>query len=191
MRYKITEQFARSEEKVIAEFSELNDSRIFIAKKLTTAELEKQKIIFRLYDDSDLLHELNRENISVAYAKYAEGNGDLNLTQLPFHVMVNAENTLEKREIANFNDKNHANLFIMSKCESDKTLGDNALFFLFKEQNLIDTLNKTIGIHRKKETTRFTGNEKGAKFHPTPMPRRPTPPGGPSDCWIEEDSDNN
>ncbi|PWY54305.1 hypothetical protein DGG96_17810 [Legionella qingyii] len=191
MRYKVTEQFARGEEKIIAEFSDLNDTHLFIAKKSAYTELEKQNIIFRLYDDSDLLHEFNREHISVAYAKYAEGNGDLNFVQFSFHVMIKTENTLEKTGIANFNDKNDANLFMVGKCETDKTLLDSDLLFLFKEQNLIDTLNRTITIHRKKETTRVTRNEKGAKFHPTPMPRRPTPPGGPSDCWIEEDDENN
>ncbi|WP_131794978.1 hypothetical protein [Fluoribacter gormanii] len=191
MRYIITEQFARGEENVIAEFSYLNDSHLFIAKKLAHTELEKQKIIFRLYDDSDLLKEFNRENISVSHAKYAEGNGDLNFVQLSFYVMIKTENEPEKKKIANFNDKDDANLFMVGKCESDETLHDSDLLFLFKEQNLMDTLNRTITIHRKKETTRFAGNEKGTKFHPTPMPRRPTPPGGPSDCWIEEDEEHN
>lgn len=190
MRYKITEQFARGEEKVIAEFSELNDTRIFLAKKLESADLEKQKIIFRLYDDSDLLHELNRENISVSYAKYAEGNGDLNLIQFPFHVLIKLEDSLEKRGIANFNNKNDANLFIINKCESDETVQDNTLFFLFKEGNMIDTLSRVVSTHRKNEAARFAKNEKGARFHPTPLPNRPTPPGGPSDCWIEEDDEN-
>ncbi|AWN74964.1 hypothetical protein LEAN103870_15930 [Legionella anisa] len=190
MRYKITEQFARGEEKVIADFSELNDTHIFLAKKSANADLEKQKIIFRLYDNSDLLHEINRETISVAHANYAEGNGDLYLIQLPFHVMFKAQDVLEKREIANFNDKNDANLFIIGKCESDESIQDNDLFFLFKEQNLIDTLTRIINTHREKEATRTTKNEKGAKFHPTPMSRRPIPPGGPSDCWVEEDDDN-
>lgn len=190
MRYKITEQFARGEEKVIADFSELNDTHIFLAKKSANADLEKQKIIFRLYDNSDLLHEINRETISVAHANYAEGNGDLYLVQLPFHVMFKGQDVLEKREIANFNDKNDANLFIISKCESDESIQDNDLFFLFKEQNLIDTLTRIINTHRGKEAMRTTKNEKGAKFHPTPMSRRPTPPGGPSDCWVEEEVDD-
>lgn len=99
MRYKITEQFARGEEKVIADFSELNDTHIFLAKKSANADLEKQKIIFRLYDNSDLLHEINRETISVAHANYAEGNGDLYLIQLPFHVMFKAQDVLEKEKL--------------------------------------------------------------------------------------------
>ncbi|KTD74136.1 hypothetical protein [Legionella tucsonensis] len=190
MRYKITEQFARSEEKVIAEFNELNDARIFLTKKSANADLEKQKIIFRLYDDFDLLHEINREHISVAYAKYAEGNGDPNLIQLSFHVMIKIQKALEKRGIANFNDKNDANLFIISKCKSDESIQDNDLFFLYKGQNLIDTLTRIINTHREKEAARISRNEKGAKFHPTPMPRRPVPPGLLNDCWVEEDNDD-
>ncbi|CAM2925563.1 Uncharacterised protein [Legionella steigerwaltii] len=189
MQYKITEQFARGEEKVIAEFNEFSDTKLFITKKIANSDQEKQKIIYRLYDDSDLLHELNKENISVAYAKYAEGNGDLNLIQLPFLLMSKQENLQAKREIARFAEQNDANLFMMTKCETDTTTQDNDLFFLFKNQSLIDTLNRVINSHRQKEAVRFTGNEKGATFHPTPLPNRPTPPGGPSDCWIENDED--
>lgn len=52
------------------------------------------------------------------------------------------------------------------------------IFFIFKEQNLIDTLNKILCIHRKIKSDRSKENERGAKFHPTPLSRRPTPPGG-------------
>lgn len=187
MRYKITEQFARGEEKLIAEFNELKNINLFLTKKVANSAHEKQKIIYRIYDDSDLLDVLNNENVSVAYAKYAEGNGDLNIIQLPFMVLSKPESVQEKSEIARFSEKIDADLFIENKCELDKTVQDNDLFFLFKNQNLIDTLNRVINSHRKKEAIRSTEHEKGAKFHPSPLPNRPKPPGGPSDCWIEED----
>ncbi|VEB38802.1 hypothetical protein [Legionella cherrii] len=190
MRYKITEQFARGEEKFIAEFDELKNINLFLTKKVANSDQEKQKIIYRIYDDSDLLQVLNNENVSVAYAKYAEGNGDLNIIQLPFMVLIKPENVQEKSEIARFSEKIDADSFIEDKCELDETVQDNDLFFLFKNQNLIDTSNRVINSHRKKEAIRFTENEQGAKFHPSPLPNRPKPPGGPSDCWIEEDENN-
>ncbi|KTC83537.1 hypothetical protein [Legionella cincinnatiensis] len=190
MRYKVSEQFARGEEKAIAEFRELSDAKIFIAQKQENTRIEKQKIIFRLYDDSDLLHEFNENNSSVAYAKYADGNGDLNIIKFPYHVMIKAQHATDKKCIANFIHKINANLFVISKCDSDDQLNENDLFFIFKEQNLIDTLNKIICTHRKIESDRSNDNEKGAKFHPTPLPKRPRPPGGPSDCWIEENNEN-
>jgi hypothetical protein len=189
MRYKITEHYARGEEKVIAEFSELKNAHFFIAKKIAYAEEEEQKIIYRLYDDSELLQQFNKENISVAHAKYADGSGDLNLVQLPFNVMIKGEDSLEKKSIANFNLKNNAYLFIDSQFASDH-INDNDLFFIYQEQNLIDTLNKIISTHRNQDVIRTQNREKKATFHPTPLPTRPTLPGGPKDCWIEKDEDS-
>ncbi|QEY52262.1 hypothetical protein [Legionella longbeachae] len=190
MRYKVTEQFARGEEKAIAEFRELSDAKIFIDQKQENTRIETQKIIFRLFDDFDLLHEFNENNSSVAYAKYADGNGDLNIIKFPYHVMIKAQHATDKKCIANFIDKINANLFVISKCDNDDAVDENDLFFIFKEQNLIDTLNKILCIHRKIKSDRSKENERGAKFHPTPLSRRPTPPGGPSDCWIEENNEN-
>ncbi|KTD09121.1 hypothetical protein Lgra_2356 [Legionella gratiana] len=190
MRYKVSEQFARGEEKAIAEFKELNDAKIFIAQKQEDTRIEKQKIIFRLYDDFDLLHEFNEDNISVSYAKYADGNGELNIIKFPFHVMIKAQHATDKKCIANFNHRINANLFVISKCNLDDLLNENDLFFIFKDQNLIDTLNKIICTHRKTESSRMQRTEKGAKFHPTPLPTRPIPTGGPSDCWIEENNEH-
>ncbi|KTC90535.1 Uncharacterised protein [Fluoribacter dumoffii] len=189
MQYKVTAQFARGEERIIAELAEVNDARLFIAKKSEKSALEKQNIIYRLYEDSDLLEEFNKEHLSVAYAKYAEGNGDLNLVQLPFQLMFKPVNFPEKKEIARFDDKNDANLFVISKCESDDALHDQDLFFLFKNRSLMETLNRVISSQRKKEVIDDARSGKGAKFHPTPLPNRPTPSGGPPDCWIEEDND--
>lgn len=190
MQYKITEQFARGEEKAISEFSDLYDSRIFLAQKIADAELEKQKIIFRLYDDSELIHESNREHISISYAKYAEGNGDLALAPLPIHLMIQSNQSSQKINVANFYIRNDAYLFVAQKCELDDRIKDNTLFFIYQEKNLIDTLSRTVIINRKKETARFSRNENKAIFHPTPLSTRPKPPGGPSYCWIEEDDEN-
>ena len=191
MKYKITEQYARSEEKLIAEFSELNDTRIFVSKKSAHAEVERKKLIYRIYGDSELLQEINKDNISVSSAHYAEGNRDIeNAVGFHFNVMIKAMDSEEKKSIANFSKKNDANLFIVSKCEVDNTVRDNVLFFIYKDRDLIDTLSKIICSHRNKESAGSKGNEKGAIFRPTPMPTRPTPPGGPSDYWVDEDSDD-
>lgn len=190
MQYKITEQFARGEEKAIAEFYDLYDSRIFLAQKIADADLEKQKIIFRVYDDSELVHESNRAHISISYAKYAEGNGDLALAQLPIHLMIQSTPSTQKINIANFHIRNDAYLFATQKCELDDRIKDNTLFFIYQEKNLIDTVSKTVIINRKKEAARYTRNENKAVFHPTPLSIRPKPPGGPSYCWIEEDDEN-
>ena len=190
MKYKITEHFARGEEKPIASFNSLDDIKIFMSKKSSDDEVKGYKKIYRIYEDSELIKEFNINNIATAYAKYAEGNNDINsIIGFIFVVMVQKKDALERNSIAHFNDKNDATLFIDSKHEADKTINDDDLFFIFKGQHLIDTTNRIINTHRKKESSESKGNQKGARFRPTPIPSRPTPPGGPGDYWVEEDDD--
>jgi hypothetical protein len=74
-------------------------------------------------------HELNKESISITHAKYAEGNGDFNnAAPFIFQVMIKTMDSLERKTIAQFNDKNDANLFVVCKFEDDNTVHDNDLF---------------------------------------------------------------
>ncbi|WP_019215422.1 hypothetical protein [Legionella tunisiensis] len=188
MRYKITEHYARGEEKLIAEFHELNEARFFIAKKPLLMR-KQEKIIYRLYDDNELLHELNKASISITHASYAEGNSDFNnAAPLIFQVMVKTMNSLEKEIIAQFHDKHDAKLFIECKIEVDQTIHDGDLFFIFKNKILIDTANKIIIANRKKEAARSAGNEKSRTL--SPLPTRPTPSGGPPDYWVDKRDDD-
>ena len=193
MNYKITEHYARGEEKLIAEFNELKEARFFITKKSSIDEPERKKVIYRLYDDQELLCELNRESISVTHAKYAEGNGDFNnATPFIFQVMIKTMDSLERKAIAQFNDKNDAILFVVSLCEADDVLHGNDLFLIFKDQVLIDTLNTAVIANRKKESGGSSGNEIGSTYKLSPLSTRPTPGGGPADYWVKnEDDDEN
>lgn len=190
MQYKITEQYSRSEEKPIAEFNELNDATNFMTKKLSNDEEEGKKVIYRLYDDSALLHQRNPDNIITANSGYADGNRDFD-TMPPFSykVMFQLSDTTERKSVANFNDKNDARLFVISKCGFDHTISDNDLFFIYQGNSLIDTLNKIIIGHRNKKSEGSSGQEKGATFRPSPLSTRPIPPGGPTDCWVENEED--
>ncbi len=191
MNYKVTTQYARGEEKMIAEFCALQDATIFLTKKRYADELQTKKKIYRLYSDSELLRKFNPESISVASAQYEDGDFDfIKPTLFLFHVSMQTENTLEKNIVANFNDSNDANLFIVGKCETDSAVKDNDFFSIFKDRVLIKTLNKTIIANQKIVSEGSKGKQSMATFNPTPMPGRPTPPGGPSDCWIEPEDDN-
>lgn len=193
MNYKITKHYARGEETLIAEFNELHDARFFMTKKSSIEYEDRKKVIYRLYDDQELLYELNKESISIAHADYAEGNGDFdNSAPFIFQVLIKTMDSLERKTIAQFNDKNDANLFIVCKFGDVNTVHDNDLFLLFKEKILIDTVNKTIIANRKKESSGSGGNEKGSAYKLSPLSTRPTPGGGPADYWVKnEDDDEN
>ena len=190
MNYKITEQYSRGEEKLIAEFAELPDAKFFMTKKSSIDDEDRKQIIYRIYDDYDLLHELNNANVSTGYSKYAEGNGDLNNTApFIFQVRTGSVDSVERIEIAQFFVKTDASLFITSKFELDNTVHDNAVFFIHKGQILIDTINKTI--IEKRKSGGVDGNESGSRATLSPLSTRPTPGGGPADYWVEKNEDDN
>ena len=191
MNYKITEQYARGEENPIAEFGELENAKLFITRKSTINDEQEKQIIYRLYDDSELLQEINIKKISIAYAKYAEGDCDIqNSARFSFTVKIQTAPSLERKNIASFNDKNNAELFIIGKCEADETVDSNSLFLIFKDRLLMDTLSKPLLANRKKATDGSSGSDKGSTFRPTPLSTRPTPPGGPSDYWVNNEDED-
>ncbi|CEG57832.1 hypothetical protein [Legionella fallonii] len=191
MNFKITEHYARGEEKFIAEFNELNDAKFFMSKKSSIDDVERKNVIYRLYDDHELLHELNKENISITHAKYAEGNGDFNnAAPFIFQVVIKTMDSLERKTIAQFNDKNDAYLFVVCKFEHDNTIHDNDLLLILRDKILIDTANKTIIANRKKESSGSSGNEKGSTYKLSPLSTRPTPGGGPADYWVKNEDED-
>lgn len=187
MNYTITEHYARGEEKPIAAFNELNNSRLFITKKSSIDEDESKKVIYRLYDDHELVQQINIENISTSHARYAEGNGDFNsFDQFIYVVMIQTMDSQERKMLAQFNNKDDALLFIVSKFENNNTVHDNDLFLIFKDKNLLDTVNKTIIEHRNRESNRSSSNDDASKYTLSPLSTRPTPGGGPADYWVEK-----
>ena len=132
----------------------------------------------------------NPEKISVTHAKYADADGcPTDAAMFLFHVRMQSQGSLERKNIAYFNDYDDATFFIVEKCETDSNVTERDLFCLYKERILIKTLNKVIIANHKIESDGSEAQQSTATFHPTPMPTRPTPPGGPSDCWIEKDED--
>lgn len=191
MNYHVTAQYPRGEEKLIAEFGSSTDATIFLTKKISIDQQQAKKQVYRLYEDSELLTAFNENHLSVPYAQYADGNSDfINQTPFLFKVTIQTINSSTRKNIANFNDSNDASLFIGGKCETDSTVNDNDLFGLFKEDILIKTLNKIILAYQKAKSVGSTTNQSMATFNPSPTPTRPTPPGGPSDCWIEKEDES-
>lgn len=190
MKYTVTKQFSRSNEILIAQFIEWSDAKIFLSKTAAEDDREGKKRIYRVYDDSGLLHEYNKEHISVTYARYAEGDYDFsNNIVLLFQVLIKRNGIEERNIIANFNDKSDAMLFIMGKCDSDNLLDENDLLFLYKARILIATFSKNIIANQKKMGVNAGGQGTEATFRPTPLSTKLLPPGGPGDCWVEKEDE--
>lgn len=189
MNYKTTEHYTKGEEKFIAEFLHQKDATLFLTQKSALSEEERKKIIYRLYDDNELLKEINKSNTSVSYAKYAENTVGFSNQSFMFHVMLKAFNNSQKETIAQFNEKYDAILFIICKLSLDKNIHQQDLFYLYKNTVLIETLNKAILETRKKESQRSGANEQESGYHLSPLSTRPTPGGGPADYWVKRNDD--
>ena len=184
MNYKVTEQYPRSKEKLIGEFGDFNDLQFFLSIKLLHDEEEHKKRIYRIYDESDLLHEINRDHLSVVQAQSVEFDLDLmNDALFLFSVVYELSMSGEKRVLGRFQDTQEAYALIDGKCELDETVGDQDVFFIFKQKVLLKTYNKMFVRHEKTK-----GSASGAaSFKPSPMPTRPTPFGGEGDCLLDDD----
>lgn len=188
MNYYLTGQYARGEENPIAAFNELIDVQEFTTIKLAQDELERKRIVYRVYDDQVLLHQFNSENISTSYAQFAEGNGDFNTVEsFIFQVILKPFTNPKQKTIAQFNHQPDAYLFITAKFANDHALHDKDLLLLFNAKSLIDTLSKTINEHRG---TSSTHNEQGSGYTLSPLSTRPTPGGGPADYWVKKEEED-
>ena len=188
MNYLVTSQLARGEEKLIASFDSEDEVLLFISKKLNIDEEEGKKVIYRLYGEYELLQVWNIDNISISSAMYADGNADIdNLPPGVFEVMINFVDPLQRIPIAQFYAKSDALLFIVSAFEDENDRHANDVFFIFKGNLLMHTVNKSILEKQKRGAGGASGQENGSKYQISPLSTRPTPGGGPPDYWVEKD----
>lgn len=189
MDFKITEQFARSVERFIAECNSADDATLFLQQKLAINEQERKQIIYRVYDENqELLQESNEGHLTVSQAKYAEGVAEFDDTSpLAFQIFLSVNSgEPSKTLIAQCNDKKDASLFISSKFEAEAEVLDNAVFFIIKNNMIVDTINKTKVARQSKNCE--PASDKGSKSQLSPLSTRPTPPGAP-DYWVKREED--
>lgn len=136
-----------------------------------------------------MLYELNKENLCVTHAKYAEGSADFHNSELIYHVFIKSIDASERKEVAQFNDRNNARLFVASVFEIACELNENNLFLIFKDNILTDTLNKNT-VADQQGASSSGSNEKGSTYRLSPLSTRPTPGGGPADYWVEDKNDD-
>jgi len=186
MDYKITEQYARGEEKPIAACHELEDAKHFIQKKSSTDDDHRKQVIYRLYDSEGLLHESNTQNIAVTHTTY-----DIEcISCFMFQVMTNTVNSLERKTIAECNDIHDAYLFIRNRLENIDASDNSDLFFIMTQSMLIETINKTIMDERTNNASGSASNDKDSSYQLSPLSMRPTPSGGPPDYWVKKEEND-
>ena len=184
MKYNVTKHYLKTKEGLIAAFSDLNDAQIFVAIKQTHDEINRNKVLYRIYDENELVQEFKNEIQSLTDPEDAETYSN---AQFSFTVKIQSAKSLERIIVACFNDKEDANLFVSNKCSREDTADSGQTFLIFKDQILFATLNRNI--MDKKALTDLDISGKGTGATLSPLSRRPTPSGGPGDYWVDNNDD--
>ncbi|MDP1602792.1 MAG: hypothetical protein Q8M03_05955 [Legionella sp.] len=185
MKYKVTKHYIKTKENLIAAFSDFNDAKIFIAKKITQDEVNRTKVLYRIYDDNELAQEFSKDTHEFNEPEDAETYSNAHFA---FQVKRQALNSLERIPIACFNDKKDANLFVTGKCSTEDESDPGAIFLIFNAQVLCETINKTILENHSLKDSEASGKATGATL--SPLSTRPVPPGGPGNYWVEKSEDD-
>jgi hypothetical protein len=191
MQYKTTRQYARDEEKPLAEFCDLNDARIFIERKLFSDEMQKLRLIYRIFNGTKLLNEFNREKFDSTIYKpqYASGDRDLPDSFLnSFKIIKEIAGTTEK-SFAEFSNLNDAKLFIEAKLVADTKLDDNLKYIIFDNNIFLEEWDQGAIGEIKKQTQDIQGKARAVSFRPTPLNTSPRPPGSPPPWVIDLDDE--
>lgn len=177
MKYQITQQFIRDEEKAIAEFHEQADAEQFIVGKSKLDQDQSMTLIYRLYIKQRLACEYNKDQIKtpISEARFAE-----NIHELPYVLDYRYKVRLSQPSpmtLATFNTQNDAELFLQSKCQTDSVHN----YQLFDHKTLIDTWQADCVSAESGSNT----SSNAISFSPTPLNMKPFPPGTPPP-WVKD-----
>ena|SRR5579862_9867172 len=66
MRFKVTKEYARGGESQFAQFTQVEEARSFIKEKLTDDAALKVRVIYRIYEFTDLLEEFDPDKLGTS-----------------------------------------------------------------------------------------------------------------------------
>src|SRR3990167_2265958 len=120
MQYKLTNQYIKGVESILAEFTDLSDSRLFL-EYVSTSNRSKSALIYRLYDSAKLIAEYNKDKYKSPIFRAQYANKDVDLPEhfnAPFRVTYR---TKENKEyiVATFSAVEDARLFVDLKFRSN------------------------------------------------------------------------
>lgn len=180
MRYQVTEQYRRGEERFIAKFSLYTDWAVFKAFRVREDEAQRRGILYRLYENSELIEIVNETQLCTASAQYAEGGRLIEISPaLIYRVTLRVQGITH--ELACFDYYSDVKLFLMYRCVSDHHLDEHDVFCVFKHETLIETFP----VHTVRASVSSENQTLTAHFNPIPTPTTFKPPGFPQNHWPQ------
>lgn len=172
MQYKVTRQYAKEDEKSLAEFINPDDAMIFIDAKSLLDEKQGAIIIYRLFDHNKLTNEINKAKIKIpiSRAKYAEGDFDLlEPFANPFKVIRKNGDGIESL-VARFNTIADARIFVEAKLSTKSIrITNNEVYKIMNMDTFVERLNGADFDTITSQSQSSEGNQKTQSFRPTPF----------------------
>ncbi len=186
MNYQVTQQYARDEERLIANFTALTEAKAYIAACLERDAQLRVTIVYRLFDRKHCLQEYNKAKAGALLheALYADGTRFLPETiQHGYDVVSDAG---AAASVAAFYHVNDARDFIVRGLMQAIAASRIVNYQLKQEKTLIEAMDSATFAAAQ------SGGEGGMKssvaFAPTPLNTSPRPPGTPPSVMdIEEE----
>ncbi|MCD6039731.1 MAG: hypothetical protein K0S27_1131 [Gammaproteobacteria bacterium] len=186
MQYKITRQYARDVEMPLAEFHEAREARFFMKAKLESDAEFHVTAIYRLYNGSTLLDEVNGSKIpiSVGAARYFTEEVPGVFSD---RYKVAIQDLMGAPQVsANFIELKDARLFIEKKLPVDIIEKKKITYRIMKNNQMLEKFEpvKPRAAEKNQATTQANAENK-TSFRPTPFNTVPRPAGSPQG-WIKE-----
>ena len=174
MQYKMTKQYARDMETPLAEFGNLSDAELFINTKSALDKSKYLKLIYRLYENDNLLREYNKETMNAPFARAQYAQSDLDLPRNfagPFSILNQNNVNNADAIIAKFCNIDDAKIFIevqiTTNNASEKISG---AYFIFKDAQLIEKIDRnSIDSQQSSSSQETQEQQKKSAFRPTPL----------------------
>jgi len=99
MQYKVSRQYLRDKAKTIAQFTHIEDARLFIESKLSEDARLKMNIIYRIIDMDECLEEYNQDKANKAKIDTGSAGGMSSSSAnrpSPFSTTPQPRNTMPK-----------------------------------------------------------------------------------------------
>lgn len=179
MLYQITQQYARDDERFIAEFCVKTEAETYIHDHLETNANQRLNILYRLFTAGHCIKEYNKTKVGLLHnpACYAEGTRLLPDTLSSAFTVFDATTTC-----AAFCDLNDAEAFVRTQFAH----GSQSIYRIIKDGAVLQTLNPQDSVAQQAENSRPSNS---SVFRPTPLSTSPRPPGTPPPIMYDTDEE--
>ncbi len=175
MKYQVTQQYARDDERLMANFTALAEAKAYITTRLEADAQQRLNIVYRLFDRKQCLQEYNKAKAGALLHEALYADGTQLLPETINHGYEVQDSHLH--DVAAFYQLGDARDFLTKRLTQDVGMGHQVHYQIIKDNMLIETLDSAaFAIAQQRDEG---GMASSIAFRPTPLNTSPRPSGTP------------